>query len=156
MTSFLDRVSTVPMQGEGFSFTFESWVSNLIDSLNESLQSIENVLFVTQELPDDPLNITLTAEINNTYIIPDRAIPALTTFTLPIDAAQGAVVRIIGKGIGGWTLLPGAGQTIEVAGSTAVVSVSSSSRYDVITVEVVTTNTTWVVTSSQTSGFVIV
>ncbi len=154
MTAFLERLSAAPLQADELSFAFESWISILIDTVNEDLQDIENVLFVKQELPDG-VN-ALTAEVNSTYIIGDKLIPALTTITLPVDAPQGAVVRILGKGISGWTLLPGAGQTIEVAGATAAVSVSSSSRYDCICVEVVTTNLTWVTTSSETAGFVIV
>lgn len=151
MTAFLERLSAAPLQGDELSFAFESWISILVDTVNEDLQDIENVLFVKQELLD-PI-VALDAEINSTYIIGNDT---LITITLPDDAPQGSVVRILGKGLAGWTLLPGTGQTIEVAGSTAATSISSSSRYDCICVEVVTTNTTWVTTSSQTAGFVIV
>ena len=151
MTAFLDRVSSVPTQDDDFSYAFESWLTILVDTINEALQDIENVLYVQQELVA-PL-VALTAEGNNTYIIGNDA---LTTITLPDNAPQGALVRILGKGAAGWKLLPGAGQTIQVAGTPAATSVSSSSRYDVITVEVITTNLTWIVTSSETAGFVIV
>lgn len=151
MTAFLERLSSAPVQQDEFSFAFESWTSVLVDTLNEVIQDLENILFLKQELIAP--TVALTAEVGATYIIGNDL---LTTITLPSDAPQGAVVRIIGKGAAGWTLLPGATQTIEVAGSTAATSVSSSSRYDCICVEVVTTNTTWVTTSSETSGFVIV
>ncbi len=151
MTAFLDRLSAAPLQADELSFPLESWFSNVVDSLNETIQDIENLFFFKQEIISPTAAVAV--EINASYISGNAA---LTTFTLPDSAAQGAVVRIIGKGAGGWTLLPGSGQTIEVAGNTAATSVSSTSRYDCITIEVVTADTTWVTTSSQTAGFTIV
>ena len=44
MTIFLDRVDSVPLEDDEFSFSFNSWVSVLADTLNESLETIQNTL----------------------------------------------------------------------------------------------------------------
>lgn len=148
MTIFLDRVDSVPVQSEDFTFEFEQWLTVTVDSLNETLQIIENVNFIGVQVEATPYG----AGINNTYLITNAA---TTTINLPAVAPLGAVVRIVGLGVGGWILVPGAGQTIKVAGSSAAVSIASTSRYDCISIICVVENTTWVTTSSETAGFVI-
>lgn len=44
MAIFLDRVDSSPLQETKFPFEFESWVSNLVDSLNKNLQVIQDAL----------------------------------------------------------------------------------------------------------------
>jgi hypothetical protein len=44
MSVFLDRVNSVPSPGDGFSFEFNSWLSVLVDTLNETLSLIQNEL----------------------------------------------------------------------------------------------------------------
>lgn len=151
MTVFLDRVDAVPLRSQDFSFEFNQWLSVMVDSLNEVLQTIEHVNFVGEKVPATPVD-PYSIAINSTYAITDSA---LTNLVLPDIAAFGAVVRIIGFGSGGWSLAPGAGQTIEVAGSSAAVSIASTSRYDCISIICMDDNTTWVTTSSQTDGFTV-
>jgi len=42
MPIFLDRIDSAPLQDENFSFSFYSWVSILVDTLNESIDTIQN------------------------------------------------------------------------------------------------------------------
>lgn len=44
MTLFLDRIDAAPLNSEKFSFEFNSWVSVLVDSLNENLADIQNTI----------------------------------------------------------------------------------------------------------------
>jgi hypothetical protein len=44
MAIFLDRIDSVPLQGEDFTFEFNSWVAVLVDTLNENLSDIQNAL----------------------------------------------------------------------------------------------------------------
>jgi hypothetical protein len=71
----------------------------------------------------------------NTSYTADRA--TLVTLTLPAVAAYGSTFRIVGKGVGGWLLAQGAGQTVHfgVANTTtgATGSLASSAQYDTIT-----------------------
>lgn len=148
MTVFLNRIDPVPVQYEDFTFEFEQWMSVMVDNLNSVLQTIEDVSFIDKKVEATPY----LAAVNSTYLIENAA---LTTVELPDIAPFGSVVNIIGKGSGGWLLTPGAGQTIEVAGSSAGTSIASTSRYDCISIKCVTDNTTWVTVSSSTAGFTI-
>lgn len=73
----------------------------------------------------------------------------LVTFTLPSTAAVGAEVAVVGSGAGLWTIAQNAGQTIHfnaVDSTTGVTgSVSSTSRYDSITLICNVANSDWVV-----------
>ena len=42
MLTFLDRIDPAPLDDDNFSFTFNSWVSNTVDVLNEDLSDIQN------------------------------------------------------------------------------------------------------------------
>lgn len=44
MTIFLDRIDAVPLQGEDFTFEYNSWVAVLVDTLNENLSDIQTAL----------------------------------------------------------------------------------------------------------------
>lgn len=44
MTVFLDRIDAVPLNGDSFSFEFNSWAAVLVDSLNENLSDVQNAL----------------------------------------------------------------------------------------------------------------
>jgi len=151
MAVFLDRIDSAPMLSDDFSFEFGSWVSILVDTLNEDIADIQANIMSTSATT----GISQNTEINSSYISTNAA---LTTFQLPDTAAVGYRVTISGQGAGGWILLPGSGQTIEVvdAGASAAVSVASSSRYDSIALLCVEADTTWITTSTQTTGFVIV
>lgn len=71
----------------------------------------------------------------------------LVTLTLPVTAALGTAISIIGKGAGGWKIAQNASQIVQVGsqGSTAGVggSVSSSNRYDSINLICTTANIVW-------------
>lgn len=41
---FLDRLDAAPLADDDFSFSYNSWVSNIVDTLNESLATIQNQL----------------------------------------------------------------------------------------------------------------
>lgn len=43
MAVFLERMDSAPVQANEFSFEFSSWTANLIDSLNEFVQEVENL-----------------------------------------------------------------------------------------------------------------
>ena len=151
MALFLDRVDSAPMLSDEFSFEFGSWVSLLVDTLNEDINDIQGAISSTSAVT----GTTQDVEINSNYT-PTNA--ALTTFQLPDMAAVGSNVSIAGAGAGGWILLTGAGQTIELpeVPASATVSVASSGQYDSISIRCVVADTTWVVMSMSTTGFVIV
>jgi len=89
---------------------------------------------------------TQAAAVNNGYVANNAG---LVTITLPATAAQFSVVSVVGKGAGGFKVVANTGQIINVdnvATSTAG-SVSSTNRWDGITLRCVTANTTWSATS---------
>lgn len=146
---FLDRIDGVPLAGnEQLTFEIQRWMTTLVDILNTTLETIEPLLV-------NPLvvaNTSQAVEVNTKYI-PTNV--ALTSFQLPDACAVGSVVEIVGQGSGGWTLLVGASQTIQLAASTATASIASAERYDAISVTCVVENTTWVVTSHESTGLII-
>lgn len=151
MAIFLDRVDAAPISNSDFPFAFNQWISVLVDTLNENIADIQGAIGSTSV-------VTLTTQavdVNSTYI-PTNV--GLTTFQLPALAPVGSRVTIAGEGAGGWILLTGAGQTIELPAvpASAAVSVASSSRYDSIEIICVVADTTWITLSTQTTGFVIV
>jgi hypothetical protein len=86
---------------------------------------------------------------------------ALVTITLPVTAAFGTVISVIGKGAGGWLLAQNASQNIQIGSvsSTAGIggSVASSNRFDSLDLICTTANTTWTIQGGgQTAGFTIV
>jgi len=44
MAVFLERVNTVALAGSTFTFEFNSWLSTLVDTLNETITLIQNEL----------------------------------------------------------------------------------------------------------------
>ncbi len=154
MSIALDRVNSAPVINDDFSYEFKQWCSNTVDTLNEVIGDIEGELISRETIADDV--ILFDAVVNSLYI-PTGV--ALTSIQLPITTANdiGAIIQVAGEGAGGWQLLVAAGQTIEDAdvGGSASVSLSSSSRYDSISIILVDA-TTWVVQNGRTTGFVIV
>lgn len=82
---------------------------------------------------------------NNGYVANNAG---LVTLTLPITAAFGTVIRVSGKGAGGWSIAQNASQSIRVSGSTSTVgvggSVASTNQNDCIELLCITANTTWI------------
>jgi hypothetical protein len=72
---------------------------------------------------------------------------SLVTFTLPMIAAFGTQISLIGFGSGGWTIAQNAGQNIQVGNLTSTTgiggSVSSSLPSDSIDLICIVANTTW-------------
>lgn len=92
---------------------------------------------------------TQTASVNNAYIV-DNA--SLVTVTLPDTAAVGDIVRIVGKGAGGWRLAQNASESVNFGNQSTTSGVGgrldSTHRYDSIELVCITANTTWNVISS--------
>lgn len=42
MALFLDKIDSAPLADDNFSFSFNSWVSNTVDALNETILDIQN------------------------------------------------------------------------------------------------------------------
>jgi hypothetical protein len=152
MAVFVDRIDAVPIQYNDFPYEFNQWLSVLVDSLNQVIEDISGLLIST-----DITTLTTQNVILNSLYIPTAA--GLTTFQLPPTTTNdvGSKVSIAGQGAGGWKLLTGAGQTIQIrdVGAVANVSVASSNRYDSIELVLVAAST-WITLSTQTTGFVIV
>lgn len=97
--------------------------------------------------------VTITADtiaaINTGYIINDTA---LVTLTLPGTAAVGSVVKVTGKGTGGWKVGQPAGLTIYFGFSTSTAgtggSLASTHLRNSIELVCITPNTEWNVVSS--------
>lgn len=91
---------------------------------------------------------TQTAVANHGYYVSNAS---LTTITLPDTIAAGSVVRVAGTGVGGWTITPGSGQTINVGSVPGTASVASMNEFDCIELLCTVADTTWVTLSSQGS-----
>jgi hypothetical protein len=78
----------------------------------------------------------------NTGYIANNA--GLVTLTLPATAAQGSIIRVTGKGAGGWRIAQNAGQTIFFGASTTTTGATghldSTARRDTIELVCVTAN----------------
>jgi len=90
-----------------------------------------------------------TASIDNGYI---ANYGTLVTVTLPTTAALGSVVRVSGKGAGGWKIAQNASEQIIFGNQSTTVgvtgSLSSVNDYDAVELLCITADTTWVVISS--------
>jgi len=91
------------------------------------------------------------ASVDNGYITNNAS---LVTVTLPDTAALGSVVRICGKGAGGWKLAQNASESIIWDEDTSTTvgtggSLQSSDDYDAVEVLCTVANTTWTVISSK-------
>jgi|ERR1017187_443132 hypothetical protein len=100
----------------------------------------------------DQTSTPATMVANTGYVTDDGA--TLIVYTLPSAPVLGTIERIAGFSAGGWELLPGAGDTIQIGSVNAATSVSSANQYDCI--EIVYTVGMWVMLSSVGNGFVIV
>jgi|GEM_PF-1652537 len=92
-----------------------------------------------------------SAAVDNGYITNNAG---LVTVTLPDTAALGSVVRICGKGAGGWKLAQNASESIiwdEDSSTTVGVGgyLASTDDYDAVEVLCTVANTTWTVLTSK-------
>ena len=87
--------------------------------------------------------------IDNGYIS-DNA--GLVTLTLPASPVVGSMIRVTGKGAGGWKIAQNAGQLINFGVSTTTTgaggSLASTNTFDSVTLVCITGTTTWNVISS--------
>lgn len=142
----LEKIDSVPMQGNNFTFELQQWLATLVDSLNTTIDQIQsNILFSSSVS-----GTSQQADLNTAYTILNNA---QTSVTLPSSAPVGTRIGVVGFGSSGWKLLTNAGQSIHVINNTANVSVTSAGRYDTISVICVVENSVWVSTSAQTTGF---
>jgi hypothetical protein len=97
-------------------------------------------------------NVTISTQllaVNQGYMTNDVSL--LVTYTLPTTAAIGTIISIAGNSSNGWTIAQNASQNIQVGSVSSTIgatgTVSSSNRYDQISLLCVVANTTWVATS---------
>ena len=91
-----------------------------------------------------------SAAVNNGYIANNAG---LVTVTLPDTAAVGDVVRVVGKGAGGWKVAQNASEIIHFGVSDTTTgtggSITATHRRDTVELVCCVANTEWVVMSSQ-------
>lgn len=91
-----------------------------------------------------------SAAVDNGYYTNNAS---LVTVTLPDTAAAGSIVRVAGKGAGGWKVGQNAGETIHFLGTDTTTgtggSLASTTQYDAVELLCTTANTDWVVISSM-------
>lgn len=84
--------------------------------------------------------------VDNGYIANNAG---LVTLTLPATSVIGDVIKVNGKGAGGWSVAQNAGQTIHFLSqdtTTGVTgSIASTTQYDCITLRCITANTDWII-----------
>lgn len=90
-----------------------------------------------------------TASVNSGYIANNAA---LVTITLPTTAPIGSVVKVSGKGTGGWLIAQNTGETIHFGNVNTTTgtggSLASTNRYDAVELVCITSDNDWVVASS--------
>jgi hypothetical protein len=93
---------------------------------------------------------TQAASVNAGYIANNAG---LVTITIPTTAAVGDVVRVTGKGAGGWKIAQNASEIIHFLGTETTTgtggSLASTGTYDGVEIVCVVANTEWVVISSM-------
>ena len=90
------------------------------------------------------------AAVDNGYICNNAA---LVTVTIPTTAAVGKIVRVAGKGAGGWKIAQNASESIQFGNQVTTVgvggSIASVQQYDAVEIICIVADTTWMVISSQ-------
>lgn len=99
--TFIYRVDAAPLDDDEFSFTFNSWVSNLVDTLNYSIETIEgNFNGISPALVAPTLTTAQLAAITTapgiTVFPPNGSIWYISDHSPPCLAAyvNGTVVQI--------------------------------------------------------------
>ena len=90
-----------------------------------------------------------SAAVNSGYILNNAG---LVTLTIPTTAAVGDVVRVVGKGAGGWKVGQNASEIIHFGGTDTTTgtggSLASTLQYDCVELVCTVANTEWTVMSS--------
>lgn len=114
--------------GANFQFTAPIFGSDIVNVVTPTQAMVANTIYVA----NDPTS--------------------LVTFTLPLTAAFGTIIQVVGNSVDGWTIAQNAGQSINMGNKTTTVGVggstSSTNQYDQITFFCVVANTTWNVTGA--------
>lgn len=91
-----------------------------------------------------------SAAVNNGYITNNAA---LVTVTIPTTAAVGDIVRVVGKGAGGWRIAQNASEVIHFLGTNTTTGtggrLDSTNQYDAVELLCTVANTEWTVISSM-------
>lgn len=92
MSIFLDRIDAVPVNNDDFSFEINSWMSNLVDTINEDIADIEGSFnfFVIQPFTQAEIIAAATDA-------PDGSIWYCTDHVPPVfvGKANGALVQFL-------------------------------------------------------------
>ena len=154
----LDRIDSVPLLADPFSYQFKAWLGSLVDTLNSIMNQIEDTLVSTMVTS----SATQQMQVNTKYIATNASqtiftLPPIAMGTEPVSEV-GSIITVSGFGVGGWKILTNVGQTIAVASvpSIATTSITSAHQYDTITLECIVADTVWTTLSAQTTGFAIV
>jgi hypothetical protein len=91
-----------------------------------------------------------SAAVDNGYICNNAS---LVTVTIPTTAAVGKVVRVAGKGAGGWKIAQNASENIRFGNQVTTTGtggyLASTNQYDAVELICTVADTTWTVISSQ-------
>jgi hypothetical protein len=92
---------------------------------------------------------TSASMVSNTNYIANNA--GLVTLTMPATVALGGIIRVYGKGAGGWLVQLNGGQTINLGSNptTSGGSLASTNQFDVVEISCITANTTFVCNGVQ-------
>lgn len=94
-------------------------------------------------------DITQAGVVNAAYVTNNAA---LVTVTIPDTAAVGDILRVVGKGAGGWRVSQNAAENINYGVGTTTTGIggylASTARYDSVELVCTVANTTWTVSSS--------
>lgn len=89
------------------------------------------------------ITTSVTMVSNNAYVSNNAG---LVTLTLPATSSFGDIIFVTGMGAGGWSIVYGTGQLIQVGSVASTIttgSISSTNRYDAINLVCTVANTTW-------------
>lgn len=136
-TTGADPSAATITQGTGISIT--SAAGSITIANSQSSLTYSEVTGTTQAIA-----------VNNAYILNNAS---AVTATLPGTAALGSVVRVIGKGAGGWVLAQPASVLIKFGDQNTTTgtggSLASTNTFDCVEMVCTVANTTWTVMSAQ-------
>lgn len=119
---------------------FDGILSAADDTVQKALDTLDNGVLAWTEVT----TTSQAASGNNGYIANNGA---LVTITLPATSAVGEIIRITGKGTGGWRLATRAGQTIYFVGGNTTTGaggrLDSTDDRDSVEIICVTADTDW-------------
>lgn len=113
------------------------------DSVDSALDSLVAGVFPWTSATG-PINLVA----DNGYVANNSS---LVIFTLPLTANFGSIIKIIGKGAGGWSIVQLANQAIHVGNMDTTLGIagviSSTNTFDSIELLCTTNNTNWTMVS---------